>query len=542
MKKTFEFPNTLTTVICTVALMLAAAYGLVVAVAGIKPAVLVLAAILGMFAFALPIEALMRALLIYSVFLSGVLVYFTPLGPNAYWPAAGLGVVLGVRIPIELLSGARERKRSGSSGDGPGRGPIATLSNVVLLVAAAFPVTVLVSSVVGGAPMDQVLLGIKAYFGYWPLMYVLALGMASEKFIAWAWKALFWCSLIQVPFVAFQRIVIMPQRLQGASEFDSIVGTFGGDPFGGGSNATLVLYCLVSLYLAANYYRVGVHRIAAVALVICTSLACIFAGEVKAVIAFLPMGLTAAFWDTLRKKPIRFVYMLVAAGGFALAIIFAYQAMYWSKNQEVTGASESDGMTKSLTYAFNPDQVSVNTGELSRAAVIALWNQDARGDIPRRWLGYGIFASRASETFSMGKAAAKYYPLNINWTTAAALLWDFGLLGMITFFLIPISTIALILKISAHPQLSPETRAQVHVALAIMVIGVPFHFYQNYVYLHPPTQWLYYFAIGYAIHVARGLPEMPSTRRKSVRASSGFRGIAAAHADAHLPATAELSK
>ncbi|WP_034411855.1 hypothetical protein [Derxia gummosa] len=528
-----------TVVITSVALLFGVAFALVVAIGGYKIAFMALAAVLGLFAFALPIELLMRALLLVSVFISGVLHYFTPLGNNAYWMAVGLAAVLAVRIPIDLLS----RRRAGDEVvQVRGGGSLRTASTFVLAIALGFPLTVIVSTLANHNPIDQTLLGVKAYFGYWPLMYVMALGLTSEKFIAWAWKVLFWAAVVQVPFVAFQRIFIMPQRLQGASEFDSIVGTMGGDPFGGGSNATLVLYCLVTFYLGLNYLRVGLRRPLIVAVMSVIALACIFAGEVKAVIAFLPIGLTATYWDALRKKPIRFVYMIFIAGGFAMLVTVAYQVMYWSKNQELTGASQDENIVKSLTYAFDSNQVSVTTGELSRAAVISLWNEDVSGDLPKRWLGYGMFSSRSSTTFAMGEVAAKYYPLNLNWTTAAALLWDFGLLGLSTFFALQIATIFLILKISRHPALPPEARAQVHVAFAVLLIGLPFHFYQNYVYLHPPTQWLYYFCIGYVIHLARTLPDVEVRRRYSMQAATSMRGVVAAHADAHFPVVAPIRK
>jgi hypothetical protein len=57
---------------------------------------------------------------------------------------------------------------------------------------------------------------------------------------------------VQIPVAIYQVIFVVPKRVafRGEDEkWDSVVGTFGGDPMGGGNTAAMGMFCLLIMLL-----------------------------------------------------------------------------------------------------------------------------------------------------------------------------------------------------------------------------------------------------------------------------------------------------
>lgn len=92
----------------------------------------------------------------------------------------------------------------------------------------------------------------------------------------------------------YQVLLVVPQRVAQRGEeekWDSVVGTFGGDPMGGGNTAAMGLFCLLIMLLKLSEYKHGLTTFKSMALHIILGFGLCIIGEVKFVILLSPL-----FW------------------------------------------------------------------------------------------------------------------------------------------------------------------------------------------------------------------------------------------------------
>jgi hypothetical protein len=66
---------------------------------------------------------------------------------------------------------------------------------------------------------------------------------------------------VQIPVAIYQVIFVVPKRVafRGEDEkWDSVVGTFGGDPMGGGNTAAMGMFCLLIMLLKVSEFKHGI--------------------------------------------------------------------------------------------------------------------------------------------------------------------------------------------------------------------------------------------------------------------------------------------
>lgn len=74
-------------------------------------------------------------------------------------------------------------------------------------------------------------------------------------------SAFYWLFYVQFPLAIYQVLVVVPKRvaLRGEDEkWDSVVGTFGGDPMGGGNTAAMGMFCLLIMLLKVSEFKHGI--------------------------------------------------------------------------------------------------------------------------------------------------------------------------------------------------------------------------------------------------------------------------------------------
>lgn len=89
------------------------------------------------------------------------------------------------------------------------------------------------------------IVGLKNELALSLILFCLLLRFCRESQIYRVTKTLYWIFYAQFPVVLFQILVILPKRVAAHGEFekwDSVVGTFGGDPMGGGNTAAMGLF------------------------------------------------------------------------------------------------------------------------------------------------------------------------------------------------------------------------------------------------------------------------------------------------------------
>lgn len=126
------------------------------------------------------------------------------------------------------------------------------------------------------------------------VMICLLLGFCRESQIYRATRYLYWVFYAQVPVMIYQVLLVVPQRVAQRGEeekWDSVVGTFGGDPMGGGNTAAMGLFCLLIMLLKLSEYKHGLTTFKSMALHIILGFGLCIIGEVKFVILLSPLFL-----------------------------------------------------------------------------------------------------------------------------------------------------------------------------------------------------------------------------------------------------------
>lgn len=92
-------------------------------------------------------------------------------------------------------------------------------------------------------------------------MFCMLLGMFRESQLHRLTRLFYWLFYVQFPLAIYQVLVVVPKRvaLRGEDEkWDSVVGTFGGDPMGGGNTAAMGMFCLLIMLLKVSEFKHGI--------------------------------------------------------------------------------------------------------------------------------------------------------------------------------------------------------------------------------------------------------------------------------------------
>lgn len=468
---------------------------LVGAVAGLdSPVLLVIVsgAIFAMLAFFLVnANILLHLLFVVTFVIQGSALYFFGLR-SATWIAVGMAGLFGMRTFMDLVVKSRQQRRGGA----PEGRPV----TLIMLPFFAYLLCYMVSIVLNRPSAGQLMSALKSnlpVFGVLLSFYWFAWRPATLERL---WQSLIWIGVLQLPVVLYQHFFVSTKRDNG---FDSVVGTFGGTPLGGGLSSMLVLFVVaVSVYALARWNRGLMSRPLAL-LVFAIGLAVILLGEVKAAFIWLPLGV----FIVLRQRIMKNLFSVIAYGILAVAMLgsiyFVYNALYWGQT-----LNHSKGLEGKLDagggYFFDTHNVNYLTGEISRGASLALWAKDATASIPKRLLGYGPGASKSSSSIGgSGVIARRFAPLNVDATALAVLLWDVGVLGAAAYSLMAVGGVILGWRYMRRGQGSAAQMAIVEASVAVLLIYVSLLIYNRTMLDEPTVQLLYLFCLGSVVQVCR---------------------------------------
>ncbi|MGK5044661.1 hypothetical protein ACQ4WP_02025 [Janthinobacterium sp. GB4P2] len=479
---------------------------LVGAVAGLdSPVLLVIVsgAVFAMLAFFLVnANILLHLLFLVTFVIQGSALYFFGLR-SATWIAVGMAGLFGMRTFMDLVVKSRQQQKRVTEE----RQPVL----LVMLPFYAYLLCYMVSIVLSRPSAGQLMSALKSnlpMFGVLLAFYWFAWRPVSLERL---WRSLIWIGLLQLPVVLYQHFFVSTKRNNG---FDSVVGTFGGTPLGGGLSSMLVLFVIaVSVYALARWNRGLMSRPLAL-LVFSIGLAVILLGEVKAAFIWLPLGV----FIVLRQRIMKNLFSVIAYGILAAtlmgSIYFVYNTLYWGQTLSHSKSLE-DKFDAGGGYFFDTHNVNYLTGEISRGASLALWGKDAASSLPKRLLGYGPGASKSSSSIGgSGVIARRFAPLNVDATTLAVLLWDVGILGAIAYSLTALGGVILGWRYIRRGQGSAAQMAIVEASVAVLVIYVSLLVYNRTMLDEPTVQLLYLFCLGSVIQICRyghAAPVAPAT-------------------------------
>ena len=298
-----------------------------------------------------------------------------------------------------------------------------------------------------------------------------------ESIIKW----LFPITFAQIPFILYQHFIIAPRRVSAArgntaeASWDAVVGSFGGDPLGGGASGsmafTIVSACMLAFALWKRRLITG-QKLAGV--FIATGI-CLAFSEVKFVVVLFPVGMLILSLPLLIKKPVVALFSMFMISIAMVGLLYLYGTVHY----EAAGVAQKDSFEDVLDAAFgystDNDLIS-DTGEMSRTGAYTFWwNKGFLPDVVHGFFGYGPGASRSQSTFAVGEIASRY-SFAIDRSLGVVLLWDIGLLGFMSYVFIMISSVILAYKTALHT-LNPTRKAILEATsamLAMLILMVPY--------------------------------------------------------------------
>lgn len=396
------------------AVIAAALGGLIVGIGGTQIGIGVIGAVLVAASFFIPLNIAFWALVIATLVLVGPIQYFGRVD-KVFWLPYVAGFLLLGRAVLSVLFSPR--------GKHPERRMPTAMEALMTLVA----VTLFASSLLNLSPIEQILLASKEYFFLWGAGVVIIGRIVSARSLdrLWAWMP--WFLLLQLPTVLYQRFIIATNRA-GAASWDAVVGLFGGDPDGGGASGSMAMCAVIAIAFAITHWRRGLMPGWKALLTGALGLATIMCAEVKVAVILIPVAVFMIYGTGILKRPLRSLAMLSLGVVASVAVVAVYQ-MQFTPTATKAGRSLDAYVTDAIEKNTQVDYVDPLTFQMGRIGALTFWWKEQRADEPLQILiGNGIGASR----MGMFKGeVARRYGFDIERSTAAIMLWEAGLIGLI---------------------------------------------------------------------------------------------------------------
>ena len=348
------------------------------------------------------------------------------------------------------------------------------------------------------------------------VMFCMLLGMFRESQLHRLTQLFYWLFYVQFPLAIYQVLVVVPKRvaLRGEDEkWDSVVGTFGGDPMGGGNTAAMGMFCLLIMLLKVSEFKHGICSFKSMAAHIVLAFFLCVVGEVKFVILLSPfllalLWIMPAYVSGISKLTLRSL-MIIAAG--MVVLIFAAITILASNYSSAFGGDPTKSALSvfidSLGYIFDTNYI-MESGELGRFTTIFFWLQHNELFGPGGMLfGYGLNATNSGSSVSPG-FLHQYYNLYLDSTSLSMLLWEVGIVGTLLF----VGLFIYILKaVRPQPLLSVEQLDKPDVQLLSFapafnvfaiacLLSLP---YSQILMITPMLQLLFYMSLGSSLIIRR---------------------------------------
>jgi hypothetical protein len=442
--------------------------------------------------------------------ISGPIVYFAKIDAARWMPVA---LALGLFVPLTLRAAS---VRKGASGDKwPG------FVGIMLL----FIVSSIFGAFLHDPRLNEVATAARSYFVFWAVALVIGMGFLSERQIENIWRFLLAAAFIQVPVTMFQYFYVVKKLSKGAA-WDAVVGTFPGNPEGGGASAGMGVFVLVMIVWALAMWRRKQLKGFWLVLIIVAALITVSLAEIKAVVLLIPVTIAMVYYQEVIKRPLQSMLAVAIGAALVAGILAGYQAMYYDKGFTLAKNSAESPM-QSIQNQLNPTHVLENSAgliQMSRAALMLDWwdRNVGQGDFEHALLGYGMGATSISRLGS-GELVGRF-PYAIDMTSTTMLLWETGILGHLLFGLSLLFAAQSAAQSSKDPRVPLVHQALLQATAIALLLMFATLAYKNFVLRTAPSQFLLAFLMGQALYWSRKLSsrdlEKNSNNMGSVRYGS----------------------
>lgn len=280
--------------------------------------------------------------------------------------------------------------------------------------------------------------GVKRYFQYFGLMFILAVYPFRVKTVR-AWLVFLGIvQLMHLGFVLYQRFVLVPRyealvgTIEGMIPMDMVVGTFEGTLGAGGASSTMAMMCLAAIAFVLALWRERLIAVPAALLGLLIALLPLGLGETNVVIVWFPVAMAALYLDVLRRNPAGFALGGIVVLLLVAAFVYLYAVFSTSDGRGLTFAER---LSETLAYNFGRKGY-YGGGSVNRMTAIPFWfEQHGLADPIGTMFGHGIGSSyggggRVELTGHMHDA---FRGRAIGLTSFSTILWDLGVVGFMLY-------------------------------------------------------------------------------------------------------------
>lgn len=427
--------------------------------------------------------------LIGALCVSGLVELYLPGMQAIRWMFSLLSLAL---MLIALVRFFGQPKIPGSTD--PGLFRLGTLALIFVLCVAASAISV------GMGAMDT-LVGFKNYFQMWGLLFALALFDYTPKQAYRFIGALAILSLLQMPFVLHQYLVLVPLRSsQVAAEhfvvaIDVVAGTFGGSMDGGGRSNDLAILATFAIVFFFARWKMGRSSLKATLALSALAFMPMLFSEVKLAMALIPVGMFLLFPDALIRRPFAALAGVGVLAVLLLSLIVVYANLPGASGQR--SLSVNDYVRDAM--ASNIGDRGYGSSVLNRSTVYRFWWREhmLRDDWKGAIFGHGPMASSLPSGALKETLASKRYPrYSIGLTGWSTLLWDTGVLGTLSFLAL-VSYAYLLLRRMERRITDPQALPYVvtaRIAMPLILIGL---LHSNYIAFDIGFQTMLMLCLGF---------------------------------------------
>lgn len=350
------------------------------------------------------------------------------------------------------------------------------------------------------APLDY-LVGIRVYLPVFGVFAYIAYCRPKEQLLKQIILFMLVIASIQWGFCLYQKLVVLPVRIARhypGSPWDSIVGSFGGDKFGGGESGSLGIYLSIILVIAVALKKYAQINSIPFFIVMMTSLSAMALTESKVIALMVPLGCFIVYRDFVFKEPIKFFSGMIFTACLMFGLLIVYHYMYWQTDNNM---GLFDSLYYRLFYSFDPS-FQASTTNLGRiGSIIFWWEKHSIIDNSLTFLfGHG-FASSVSASSIIGEGVAvKQYRIMLDTTGATKLLWETGLVGLSLFISVFVLGFFRVRNLKNNQSISIWHRAGLQGVEAAMVLMPLSIFYEVTIVSSLPMQFLAMFLLGYVAY------------------------------------------
>ena len=385
--------------------------------------------------------------------------------------------------------------------------------------ALAFALACVVSALVNLSDPAVVLVGMKGYFQMWGLFLSVVFLTWNDRFTGNLARGILLIALLQVPFAVHEYLFLVPKRVglgAGIVPVDIVAGTFGATLDGGGANAVLagfqviVVGCLLALW--KNGALSGFKAAAASLLLLSPMLV----NEAKITALYLPLVFIVIFRRDIAGRPVKF--LVGGLGMLGVLAVLMSALVLGSNSAKVKSWSDLVDYVVA-TQTADTDARQGQYSELSRLSALSFWvKEHVRADPINTLVGHGVGASRenAGGLDLANTLAEKRYPgLRIGYTALSALLWDTGVIGLITVLGMFASAFLTAGRLARHYRGTDKFRTGLfeglQAGMAVLALSLA---HKDFFIIHLPFQAVTYLTIGFIayswLEVARSKEPRPA--------------------------------